>query len=92
MWGILEEIPRAGLGPWYLDEAEGRSGGQDDVLVAELVLHVLFQALLLVDFPAVHHVKQSPGRHRDGEGLLGFGLQTEVPVAGAATQMGRGQE
>ena len=26
----------------YLDEAEGRPRGQDDVLVGELILHVLF--------------------------------------------------
>ena len=45
----------------YLDEAERRARGQDDVLIGELILHVLFQTLFLVDFPAVHHVEERAG-------------------------------
>lgn len=43
----------------HLDKAECGPWGQDDILIGELIFHVLFQTLFLKDFPAVHHVEES---------------------------------
>lgn len=45
----------------YLDKAEGRPWGQDDILIGKLILHVFLQPLFIIDFPAVHHVEECPG-------------------------------
>lgn len=64
----------------YLDKAERGPWGQDDVLIGELILHILFQTLFFVDFPAIHHVEECPGRDSDGDGMLRFGLQRGTPT------------
>lgn len=72
--GELVELPKVGPGPslgvkgpgrarhpaGYLDEAERGPGRQDDVLVGELVFHVLFQTFFLVDSPVIYHVEECP--------------------------------
>lgn len=59
----------------YLDKPKCGPWGQDDVLIGELILHVLLQTLFFVDFPIVHHTEECPGRYSNGDGMLGFGLQ-----------------
>lgn len=66
--------------PGYLDEVERRSGLEDDVLVVLLVLHVLLQPVLFVDFPLLHQVEERSGGHGHGDGVLGLGLRSERRV------------
>lgn len=75
----------------YLDKPKCWSWGQNDVLVSELILHVLFQTLFFVDFSVIHHIEKCPGRDSNGDGMLGFGLWKR-PRKGESTHMVRGRD
>lgn len=85
MSGRTDKLPKVLLGPslaiqterqftQYLDKLKCWPWGQDDVLIGELIFHVLFQTLFIVDFPVVYHIEKCPGRDSNGDSMLGFGL------------------
>lgn len=59
----------------YLHKGKSRPRFQSDVLVGLLIFHILFQTLLFINFPLLHHIEESSGRHGNGDGILRPGLK-----------------
>lgn len=74
----------------YLDKSKCWPRGQDDILIGELIFHVLFQTLFFVDFPVIYHIEKCPGRDSNRDGMLGFGLQRRSRK-GESTHIERGR-